>query len=98
MSYSIEFSEDAERHLSLLRARDRPIVLDAIEEQLTHHPTVAIRNRKLLRENPLASWELRVEDLRVFYNVDDERRVVIVVAIGRKVHNVLTIEGKAYSL
>ena len=97
MPYTIEFSEDAERHLALLSARDRAIVLDAVEE-LRHEPTVPTRNRKLLRENPLASWQLRVGDFRVFYNVDGDLVIVVIVAIGEKKHNVLTIDGKAFSL
>jgi mRNA-degrading endonuclease RelE of RelBE toxin-antitoxin system len=98
MAYNIEFSEDAERHLSLLTARDRAILLGAIEEQLTHQPTEATRRRKLLRANPLARWELRVGDHRVFYNVDEAGELVTLIAIGVKVHNVLHIEGKEYQL
>lgn len=98
MAYEVEFSEDAERHLSLLSARDRAIVFDAVGEQLTHEPAVPTRNRKLLRENPLASWQLRVRELRVFYNVDEEAKLVIIVAVGVKEHNVLYIDGKMYSL
>ena len=98
MAYSIDFSEDAERHLSLMTARDRGIVLDAIDRQLAHEPTVPTRHRKLLRQNPLASWELRVGQFRVFYNVEDDRAAVVIVAIGVKVHNVLSIDGKSYQL
>jgi hypothetical protein len=32
------------------------------------------RNRKPLRDNPLADWELRVGRFRVFYEVDAEER------------------------
>ena len=98
MTYALEFSEDAERHLSLLGARQRAILLDSLEVQLAHQPTVATRQRKLLRVNPLAAWELRVGHLRVFYNVEDDQAIVIIVAIGTKVRNVLLIEGKEYIL
>ena len=98
MVYSIEFSEDAERHWSLLTARDRGIVLDAIGRQLLHEPAVPTRHRKLLRQNPLASWQLRVGEFRVFYNVEDDRTTVVIVAIGVKVHNILLIDGKRYQL
>src|SRR5437879_713490 len=89
VAFNIESSEDAERHLSLLSARDRATLIDAIEEQLTQQPTTATRHRKLLRANPLCAWELRVGDFRVFYNVDEEQELVILVAIGAKLHNVL---------
>jgi len=81
-----------------MTARQRRIVVDTVEEQLRHEPTVPTRQRKLLRENPLASWELRVGDFRVLYNVDSGRRLVLVVAIGVKVHNALFIDRKAYAL
>ena len=96
--YSIELSEDVGRHLSTLTARQRRMVVEAMEQQLRRQPTVPTRHRKPLRENPLASWQLRVGDLRVLYNVDKEQGVVLVVAVGVKVHNALFIDGKAYPL
>lgn len=98
MAYVIEFSEDAERHLANLSARDRGTVLDAIETNLSHEPTTPTKHRKLLRPNPVASWELRVGEFRVFYNVQQEHILVIVVAVGRKEHNQLTIDGKVIPL
>jgi mRNA-degrading endonuclease RelE of RelBE toxin-antitoxin system len=98
MAFEIEFSSDSERQLGRLTARDRNIVLDAIEQQLIHEPTVPTRHRKLLRENPLADWELRVGEYRVFYSVDQSQAVVMIIAMGVKSHNVLLIEGKEYPL
>ena len=45
------------------------MVLDAIERQLVSEPLKESRNRKPLRPNPIAPWELRVGGLRVFYEV-----------------------------
>ncbi len=98
MTYQIEFSEEAERHLLALPARNRATLLDAIESQLSHEPTTPTRNRKLLRPNPVATWQLRVDDFRIFYNVDQDRILVIVIAIGFKEHNRLTIDGKVIKL
>ncbi len=98
MAYVIEISEDAERHLANLPARDRRMVLDSIEVQLSHEPTTPTKHRKLLRPNPIAAWELRVGEFRVFYNVQQEHILVIVVAVGQKVHNQLTIDGKVIQL
>ena len=53
--FDIRFSDDADRHLDRLSARDRKIVLAAIEEQLHRQPNVVTRNRKKLRENPTAT-------------------------------------------
>ena len=59
-------------------------MLDAIETQLRHQPTKETRNRKLARRNPYGAWELREIPFRVFYNVDEERQLVYVVAVLEK--------------
>ncbi|MGH7794620.1 MAG: type II toxin-antitoxin system RelE family toxin [Candidatus Binatia bacterium] len=56
------------------------------------------KNRKPLRDNPVASWELRVGKFRVFYEVDDPARLIVVVSAGHKEHNVLIIRGKAVQI
>jgi mRNA-degrading endonuclease RelE of RelBE toxin-antitoxin system len=63
--FEIRFSQDAERHLKGFSARDQRIIVGEVEQQLRHQPTVPTRNRKLLRPNPLATWELRVQQFRV---------------------------------
>jgi mRNA-degrading endonuclease RelE of RelBE toxin-antitoxin system len=73
-------------------------LLDAIEDQLIYQPGVPTRHRKLLRENPLADWELRVGEYRVFYDIDDEPGIVMILAIGVKSHNTLRIEGEEIQL
>ena len=55
-------------------------MLDAVSEALKDQPTVETRNRERMRPNPLAPWELRIGDLRVYYEV--ERKPVAVVYIG----------------
>ena len=96
--FEVRFTDDAERHLEGLSTRDRKIVLAAIEEHLQHQPTVATRNRKRLRDNPLATWELRVRRYRVLYNVDQEIVKVFVVAIAIKDGNRFIIDGEEFSL
>ena len=98
MSFEIEFSADAERHVRQLSARDRSVVLDAIEQQLSQQPNVPARNRKLVRATPLAAWELCVQRFRVFYNVEEERVAVLVVAVGEKDGNRLVIGGEEFHL
>jgi hypothetical protein len=71
------------------------IVLDAVDERLTHQPTTETRNRKPLRPNPLAPWELRIGDLRVYDDVEDDPDPVVQVrAVGIKAHNELRIGGE----
>ena len=99
MPYTIEFAESVEAHLRAVSARDRTRALAAIERLLTHQPLEETRNRKPLRPNPIAPWELRVGDLRVFYEVSGaDTGVVRVLAVGRKRRNMLTIGGEEIKL
>jgi mRNA-degrading endonuclease RelE of RelBE toxin-antitoxin system len=99
MVFRVRFAEAARDHLQALKARQRATVLDAIEQQLAHRPFEETRNRKRLRPNPVAPWELRIGDLRVFYDTGrDDPSAVEVLAIGVKVGNVLRIGGKEISL
>jgi hypothetical protein len=71
------------------------MVLDALELQLRHEPFSETPNRKRLRPNPLAPWELRVGTLRVFYELDAKRaNLVNVLAIGVKKGNRLLIDDR----
>jgi mRNA-degrading endonuclease RelE of RelBE toxin-antitoxin system len=92
--YELDFTEDADRQLEKLSARDRAIILDAVERQLEFQPTVKTRNRKPLRSPTIAAWELRVGDFRVFYDVEEKVKSVHIVAVGEKRHNTLYIEGE----
>ena len=74
-------------------------LLAAIERQLLHEPLNETRHRKPLRPNPIAPWELRVQQLRVFYEVaGGETGVVRILAIGRKRRNAVIIGGKEIRL
>ena len=95
MAYEIRFSESAEEHFARLTAGQRSIVADAVRTQLLHEPVRETRNRKPLRPNPLAPWELRAGSLRVFYEVvGEEEDVVNILAIGIKTRNRLFIAGE----
>ena len=65
MAYVIEYSPETEVHMRWLTKRQQDIVLDTVDRQLLNQPTVETRNRKPMRPNPLAPWELRIGDLRV---------------------------------
>lgn len=95
MAYRIRFAASAEEHFAQLPGRQQGIVLDAINVQLRHEPVRETRNRKPLRPNPLAPWELRAGALRVFYEVDaEEANLVNILAIGIKRGNRILIAGE----
>ncbi|MCI0638179.1 MAG: type II toxin-antitoxin system RelE/ParE family toxin [Gemmataceae bacterium] len=96
MANEIQFTVRAKAHLKALRKRDQKTILDTVEEQLRFEAETPTRNRKRLQDNPLAPWELRIGDFRVFYDVDEE--VVRIVAVGEKTHNVLLIGGEEVEL
>jgi len=88
--YAVRIAAGAEKELGELRAFDRVRIVEAIETQLTHRPAVETRRRKPLRAavwpwvtaGPV--WQLRVGELRVFYDIDEAEQVVIVQAVRRK--------------
>lgn len=99
MAYRIAYSPATEDHLRALTARQRVTVFDGVDEQLAHQPAVETRNRKPMRPNPLAPWELRLGDLRVYYDVIEEpEQVVTVLAVGVKDRNRILIGGEEVDL
>src|SRR5205085_539898 len=98
MAFAVDFSPRARENLLALRKRDQQIILDAVEVQLTYQPDQPTKNRKQLEANPLAPWELRLGDFRVFYDLDQGDRKVVIVAVGHKVHNTLHIGGEEIEL
>jgi mRNA-degrading endonuclease RelE of RelBE toxin-antitoxin system len=96
--FRIEFTPEAVDDLRLLRKYDQQVVLSAIEEQLAHQAAQETRNRKRLRPNQLAEWELRAGDFRVFYDIDMENTVVKIEAVGYKQGSKLFVHGQEYDL
>jgi mRNA-degrading endonuclease RelE of RelBE toxin-antitoxin system len=100
MAFEIEFTKTAVDHIRGFRKFEQRIILDSIEEQLRHEPNTETRNRKRLGENELSDWELRVQQFRVFYDVDidEQKKQVKVKAVGWKEHNILRIGGRETQL
>jgi len=99
MAYAISYSPDAVEHLSVLQKADQVMVVNEVEQQLGQQPKLETRKRKLLRPNPVAPWQLRLGDIRVFYAVQDEPDPVVTVkAIGKKIHNELWIGAERIDL
>lgn len=99
MAYRIEYTESCEAHLLALSARDRSRVLDTVEQQLSHQPAVPTRKRKAMRSNVIATWELRIGTLRVYYDVEEEPEPTVYVnAVGAKRRNRVFIGGEEVDL
>ena len=97
-NYQIEYSRRARENLLGLGHKHLQVtVAHAIREQLSFEPDVETRNRKKRKPNPLALWQLRVGDVRVFYDLEDEPEPKVhIVAIGMKIRDRLCIGGEEY--
>lgn len=91
--FRIEHSPEVKAHLTHRTGAQRATVIDAIDVQLLHQPTVITRNRKPLDPNPYAQFELRVGKLRVYYEVDEGARVVLVRGVAIKDRNRIVMGG-----
>jgi mRNA-degrading endonuclease RelE of RelBE toxin-antitoxin system len=99
LPFRVEYSPDAEAHLRALTARQQAIVVDAVDRQLAHQPAVETKNRKPMRPNPVAPWELRIGNLRVYYDVDAQPEAVVYIrAVGIKERNRVRIGKEVVEL
>ena len=96
--YEVEYTPEARTDLNSFRKFEQKYILDEIDAQLQYEPNVETRNRKKLRPNEVAEWELRIDNFRVFYDVHETAKIVKVEAIGYKRGNRLFIHGEEYEL
>jgi len=99
LTYRIEYLPITQGHFQTLTARQISTILDAVREQLTYEPDTETRNRFPMRPNELATWELRIGNLRVYYDIEtDPEPVVYVLAVGIKEGNKVRIGGELRGL
>jgi mRNA-degrading endonuclease RelE of RelBE toxin-antitoxin system len=83
MRREIILAPEAKEDFKALKANDRAAVRDGMEQHLRHEPTKTSRSRiKRLGGMRRPQYRLRVDDVRVFYDVTDQ--VVEVLAIVEK--------------
>jgi mRNA-degrading endonuclease RelE of RelBE toxin-antitoxin system len=99
MEFRIEFSNESQREFERLRIFKRRRVYDSIHSQLQNRPEVESRNLKCLGDRMTANfvyvpplWELRVDDVRIFHEVDSEQAMVYVHAVRIKPPNRTTAQ------
>jgi mRNA-degrading endonuclease RelE of RelBE toxin-antitoxin system len=96
--YWITFTFSAMDDLAYYCRTEQNLILDQVEAQLTYQPSAPTRNRKLLRQNRVSEWEVRIGKYRVFYNVVEATHTVEIRMIGHKEGNRLFIRGMEYAL
>ncbi len=80
MRYEIIFAPEAVADLRVLKAYARTAVREAIEAHLRHQPTQTSKSRiKRLRGLSKPQYRLRVDDIRVFYDVTQDRVEILAI-------------------
>ena len=80
MRHEIILAPSAVQELTALRADVRGRVRDAIELHLRHEPTKISKSRiKRLRGLDRPQYRLRVDEVRVFYDVEEETVKVLAI-------------------
>jgi mRNA interferase RelE/StbE len=80
MEYEIILAPEAADDLKALKAYLRAAVRDAMEEHLRHEPTKTSKSRiKHLRGLSRPQYRLRVDDVRVFYDVSGQNVEVLAI-------------------
>jgi mRNA interferase RelE/StbE len=83
LGYEIELTEDAQRDFRSLDGHIRASLRQSLEIHLRHEPTKISKSRiKRLRELRQPQYRLRVDQCRVYYDVEDD--VVTVLGIVMK--------------
>lgn len=78
MKYRIILAPEAVEDLRRLRAKERAAVRDALETHLRYEPAKVSRSRiKRLRALRQPQFRLRVEEIRVFYDVAEAQVEVL---------------------
>ncbi|NJK73105.1 MAG: type II toxin-antitoxin system RelE/ParE family toxin [Oscillatoriales cyanobacterium RU_3_3] len=95
MPYEIEFTTESLTDLKILRATDRSKVIDAIETHLLNNPTQESKSRiKRLREMDKPQYRLRVDEIRIFYDVLEDVVEIIAIVPKSQAAEWLLREGK----
>ena len=97
MEYRVWLTDSAKADIGYFEARDQRIIVAGILTHLQSDAETPSRRKKKLRPNPIAPWVLRVETFRVFYVVE-KGDLINVVAVGKKDHNDLLVQGKKIEL
>lgn len=95
MAYEIILAPEAVVDMDALKASDRATVRVRLETHLRHEPTKASRSRiKRLRKMVQPQYRLRVGDIRVFYDINENRVEVLAIVPKSEAVSWLEKHGK----
>ncbi len=94
MNFVVEFTPNARSDIKYFRAYEQRMISQGTRTYLSQDADVETGKIKQLEPNAIATWELRIDHYRVFYDIDIDETTVFVIAVGYKVHNDLYIQGR----
>ena len=92
MTFQINLTPNAADDLNYFDAYEQRSIMAAVHTFLLRDAHIPTKRRKQLESNPIASWELKKDNYRIFYDIIDD--TVDILAIGHKDHNDLLIRGR----
>jgi addiction module RelE/StbE family toxin len=85
MKYEIVLSPEAIQDLKLLDAYQRAKIKDLIEVHLRHEPTKLSKSRiKKLRGLRHPQYRLKIDDFRIFYDIEESRVEILSIILKSK--------------
>lgn len=95
MAYRIVFTSNAIDDYNEFNAHWRAIIRDALKTHLTHEPAKVSKSRiKRLKELTHPEYRLRVDDVRVFYDIVDTDVVILGIISKEKMEQWLNEHGE----
>jgi mRNA interferase RelE/StbE len=96
MSYGIILSPEAIEDLRSLKANIRAVVKESIEAHLRYSPTQISKSRiKRLRGLSRPQYRLRVEEIRVFYDVSGNQVEILAIVNKAEANKWLESSGQS---
>ena len=98
MTFEVVFKPQALEHLRWLSIYQQRAVTDGIRRRLVENdPRAETWNKfRLRRASETADYELRLGDLRVFYQIEES--LILVTVVGIKRGNTLIVKGEEFPL
>ena len=96
--FTIEYSSQAIDDLRWFKRHEQATIVDGIEQHLSYEPHIETRNRKPLRSNVIADWELRLGEFRVLYTVNVQVQIVEIQRVAEKRRNAFFFRGRKEDL
>lgn len=95
MRYEIILAPEAVSDFTRFRAYERSAIRDAVEKHLRHEPQKVSKSRiKRLRGLNRPQYHLRIDDVRIFYDIVENRVEILAVIPKSKASEWLDRKGK----